>query len=73
MKPGSIYAAFSSKENLYLLALERYFARSRAGFRDQVARAALPLNALADPQPPGLPFPGQCHRIAAGLASSYGA
>ena len=49
MKPGSIYAAFSSKENLYLLALERYFARSRAGFRDQVARAALPLNALADP------------------------
>ncbi|MGV8985829.1 MAG: TetR/AcrR family transcriptional regulator [Cypionkella sp.] len=23
MNPGSIYAAFSSKENLYLLALER--------------------------------------------------
>ncbi len=48
MKPGSIYAAFSSKENLYMLALERYFARSRAGFRDQMARAASPLAALAD-------------------------
>jgi AcrR family transcriptional regulator len=48
MKPGSIYAAFSSKENLYMLALERYFAKSRAGFRNQVLRAASPLDALAD-------------------------
>ena len=48
MKPGSIYAAFSSKEKLYLLALERYFERSRANFRDQVAQAPSPLAALAD-------------------------
>ena len=31
-----------------MLALERYFARSRAGFREQLARAASPLSALAD-------------------------
>lgn len=48
MKPGSIYAAFSSKEKLYLLALERYFERSRAGFRNQIAQAPSPLAALAD-------------------------
>ena len=48
MKPGSIHAAFSSKENLYMLALERYFARSRAGFREQLERAASPLGALAE-------------------------
>ena len=48
MKPGSIYAAFTSKENLYLLALSRYFENSRAGFREQVARSASPLAALAD-------------------------
>ncbi len=47
MKPGSIYSAFSSKENLYLLALERYFNRSRAGFRAQMAVAASPLSGLA--------------------------
>lgn len=47
MKPGSIYAAFSSKENLYLLALERYFNRSRANFRAQMAAAASPLSGLA--------------------------
>ena len=48
MKPGSIYAAFDSKENLYLLALERYFEKSRAGFRAQTDRAASPLAALAE-------------------------
>jgi AcrR family transcriptional regulator len=48
MKPGSIYAAFTNKENLYLLALERYFESSRAGFRNHLARAASPLKALAD-------------------------
>lgn len=48
MKPGSIYAAFKSKENLYLLALERYFARSRAGFREQIENAASPLEGLAN-------------------------
>ncbi|GAB4384707.1 TetR/AcrR family transcriptional regulator [Albidovulum sp.] len=47
MKPGSIYAAFDSKENLYLLALERYFQRSRAAFRAGLARAESPLAALA--------------------------
>lgn len=47
MKPGSIYAAFSSKENLYLLALERYFEKSRLGHRAQMARAASPLAGLA--------------------------
>lgn len=48
MKPGSIYAAFTSKENLYLLALERYFEMSRAGFRSQIAQASSPLAAMAD-------------------------
>jgi AcrR family transcriptional regulator len=48
MKPGSIYAAFSNKEKLYLLALERYFEKSRSGFRENVARAASPLDAMAD-------------------------
>lgn len=48
MKPGSIYAAFDSKENLYLLALKRYFDASRAGFRALVANAQSPLTALAD-------------------------
>ncbi|MEX2518253.1 MAG: helix-turn-helix domain-containing protein [Paracoccaceae bacterium] len=47
MKPGSIYAAFDSKENLYLLALERYFETSRSGFRSQMAKAASPLGGLA--------------------------
>ncbi len=48
MKPGSIYAAFYSKEKLYLSALERYFEKSRAGFRAHVASAGSPLAALAD-------------------------
>lgn len=48
MKPGSIYAAFTNKETLYLLALERYFETSRARFRDQIARATSPLGALAN-------------------------
>jgi AcrR family transcriptional regulator len=48
MKPGSIYAAFSSKEKLYLTALERYFERSRAAFKEQVARAPSPLAALSE-------------------------
>lgn len=48
MKPGSIYAAFTNKETLYLLTLERYFAASRAGFRNHMARAISPLATLAD-------------------------
>ena len=47
MKPGSIYAAFTSKEALYLAALERYFLRSRDGLRAMLAAAASPLAALA--------------------------
>lgn len=47
MKPGSIYAAFDSKENLYLLAIERYFEASRDGFRSEMAKAATPLSGLA--------------------------
>jgi TetR/AcrR family transcriptional regulator, transcriptional repressor for nem operon len=47
MKPGSIYAAFDSKENLYLLALTRYFEASRQAFRAQMAKATSPLAGLA--------------------------
>jgi TetR/AcrR family transcriptional repressor of nem operon len=46
MKPGSIYAAFESKENLYLLAIDRYFEASRRGFLAQMAEAATPLAGL---------------------------
>lgn len=48
MKPGSIYAAFTSKERLFLLALERYFEQAREGFREVVANADSPLEALED-------------------------
>jgi AcrR family transcriptional regulator len=47
MKPGSIYAAFESKENLYLLAIARYFEMSRQGFRKQIATYSSPLAGLA--------------------------
>jgi TetR/AcrR family transcriptional regulator, transcriptional repressor for nem operon len=46
MKPGSIYAAFESKETLYLLALRRYFDASLLGFRTYMAQAASPLAGL---------------------------
>ena len=39
MKPGSIYAAFSSKENLFNLSLERYFTSNRDEFRKFMAAA----------------------------------
>ncbi len=48
MKPGSIYAAFQSKENLYLLTLERYFHTARSRFRQQIAKAQSPITGLAD-------------------------
>lgn len=48
MKPGSIYAAFKSKENLYLLALEKYSETFRALFKAKVAEAKSPLQGLAD-------------------------
>ncbi|MEM5500315.1 helix-turn-helix domain-containing protein [Ahrensia kielensis] len=47
MKPGSIYAAFESKENLYLLAIERYFETSRQGFRAKMMQFESPLEGLA--------------------------
>jgi TetR/AcrR family transcriptional repressor of nem operon len=47
MKPGSIYAAFESKEALYALSMERYFERSRANLRHALAGPS-PLQGLAD-------------------------
>ncbi|MDG1470909.1 MAG: helix-turn-helix domain containing protein [Ascidiaceihabitans sp.] len=46
MKPGSIYAAFSSKETLFGLALERYFEASRSDFLTSVHAAPSPLVGL---------------------------
>jgi GST-like protein len=48
MKPGSIYGAFSNKENLYLLALDRYFDRSVTRFRAHMQTLSSPLNGLAE-------------------------
>lgn len=46
MKPGSIYSAFSSKSNLYLLALERYFESSKQSFLAIASAHVSPLDAL---------------------------
>ncbi|MDW4500004.1 helix-turn-helix domain-containing protein [Sulfitobacter sp. D35] len=60
MKPGSIYAAFQSKEALYLAALERYFGLTQASLESFIAKAASPLSALADfLRSFGRPDPGQ--------------
>ena len=48
MKPGSIYAAFSSKEALYLAALERFFLTFRAAFACDVQDAKSPLEAMSN-------------------------
>lgn len=48
MKPGSIYAAFSSKENLYLEALERYFESAKAGFQAKMETATSPMDGLVE-------------------------
>jgi AcrR family transcriptional regulator len=48
MKPGSIYAAFNSKEALYLATLERYFERNRDALRQMAEASPSPLKALAD-------------------------
>lgn len=48
MKPGSIYAAFKSKEGLFLEAFERYLARSRARLDARMAGAGSVLEGLAD-------------------------
>lgn len=47
MKPGSIYSAFLSKENLFGLVLERYFERNRAEFVSMMESEESPLLALA--------------------------
>jgi TetR/AcrR family transcriptional repressor of nem operon len=46
MKPGSIYAAFANKQNLYLAALEHYLELNRGGFQAEMARASSPLSGL---------------------------
>lgn len=48
MKPGSIYAAFGSKEALFLLALEHYYVASTARFNEVINAADSPLGALTD-------------------------
>lgn len=48
MKPGSIYSAFSSKENLFNLVLERYFVHNRDTFTREVTNAQSPLTALVN-------------------------
>lgn len=47
MKPGSIYAAFTNKETLFSLALERYFRIQRAELVATVQSAPTPLQGLA--------------------------
>lgn len=48
MRPGSIYAAFGSKEGLYRAALDRYAADARAQLDAAVGAAPDPLAGLAD-------------------------
>ncbi|WP_163848692.1 TetR/AcrR family transcriptional regulator [Pseudooceanicola aestuarii] len=48
MRPGSIYAAFHSKEDLYLASLERYFDRNSSQLQDLLERSGSPLGALAN-------------------------
>jgi len=46
MKPGSIYAAFQSKEALFRATLDRYAKRMTGEMEALVARSASPLSAL---------------------------
>lgn len=46
MKPGSIYAAFKSKENLYALSLEHYFTYNQAAVVQGVLETPSPLKGL---------------------------
>lgn len=48
MRPGSIYAAFRSKEALFNEALDQYATRMAADLRKRIDAAASPLGALAD-------------------------
>jgi len=47
MRPGSIYAAFGSKEKLFRSALELYAERSRTALHEALSEAASPLEGLA--------------------------
>ncbi|MEL6980048.1 MAG: helix-turn-helix domain-containing protein [Pseudomonadota bacterium] len=47
MRPGSIYAAFGSKEGLFAETLDAYAARSTAAFAETMAAAPSPLAGLA--------------------------
>ena len=46
MRPGSIYAAFKSKQALFLAAMERYFEKMQAGFRAHMEGVDVPLAGL---------------------------
>lgn len=46
MRPGSIYAAFQSKEALFRATLDRYGARMARDLEQTIARAPSPLSAL---------------------------
>ncbi|MGJ8564056.1 MAG: TetR/AcrR family transcriptional regulator [Alphaproteobacteria bacterium] len=46
MKPGSIYAAFNSKEDLYRATLERYFQTLQNQFQSLLETENSPLNVL---------------------------
>ena len=48
MRSGSIYSAFKSKENLYALALKRYFDNSQEAFERDVLDAPSPLAGLVE-------------------------
>ncbi|MEH6546912.1 MAG: helix-turn-helix domain-containing protein [Sneathiella sp.] len=48
MKPGSIYAAFSSKEALFSAALERYYRRNKAEFLNGFDGDVSPLGKMVD-------------------------
>jgi len=46
LKPGSIYAAFKSKERLFLAALDRYGQQSVAGIKEILDQADSPLGGI---------------------------
>ncbi|HUY04084.1 MAG TPA: TetR/AcrR family transcriptional regulator [Rhodocyclaceae bacterium] len=46
--PGSIYAAFQSKEGLFLAALDHYGARSVANIEQALSKSESPLEAIRD-------------------------
>lgn len=47
MRPGSIYAAFGSKEALFRAALDRYAAAGRSALNEALAQSASPIAGLA--------------------------